>query len=114
MNIHKILSTTQRIKILKKIIYSNNVITVNKTAKELKLSKGLVSKFFNLLVSEKILKKQKIKFIVLDNLFVKSIKILLNINTFNPSLFKKYSFIKGIGLYGSYTKGTNKEDSDID
>ncbi|MCP2520900.1 nucleotidyltransferase domain-containing protein [SCandidatus Aminicenantes bacterium Aminicenantia_JdfR_composite] len=39
---------------------------------------------------------------------------MLNINIFNPSLFKKYSFIKGVGLYGSCVKGTNREDSDID
>ncbi|MCP2520899.1 hypothetical protein NLD30_10725 [SCandidatus Aminicenantes bacterium Aminicenantia_JdfR_composite] len=59
MNIYNLLSTPQRIKILKKIIYSDYPITVNKTARELKLSKGLVSKFFNILVSEKILKKTK-------------------------------------------------------
>ncbi len=114
MNIWNLLSTPQRIKILKKIIYSDHPITVSKTARELKLSKGLVSKFFNILVSEKILKKQKKKFIILDNLFVKSIKILLNINIFNPALFKKYPFIEGVGLYGSCVKGTNIEDSDID
>lgn len=114
MNIYNLFSTAQRIKILERIIYSNNSITVNRTAKELRLSKGLVSKFFNLLVSEKILKRQRTKFIVLDNLFVKSIKILLNVNIFNPYIFKKYPFIEGVGLYGSCAKGTNKEDSDID
>ena len=46
MNIYNLLSTPQRIKILKKIIYSDYSITVNKAGRELKLSKGLVSKFF--------------------------------------------------------------------
>src|SRR4030042_3924722 len=114
MNLHNILSTPQRIRILESIIYSNNSVSVNKTAKETRLSKGLVSKFFNILSVEKILRGQKTGFIVLDNLFVKSLKILLNISIFNASFFRKYSFIKGVGLYGSCAKGTNNEESDID
>ena len=114
MNIYNVFSTAQRIKILEKISYSDNPISVNITAKELKLTKGLISKYFKLLVYQKILKKHNNKFLVLNNLFVKSIKILLNINIFNMSLFKKYPFVEGVGLYGSCTNGTNKEDSDID
>jgi predicted nucleotidyltransferase len=114
MNINKIFSTFQRVTILEKIIYSDSLVSVNITAKDLRLSKGLISKFFNLLVSEKILKKRRTKFIVLDNSFVRAIKILLNINNINPSIFKKYSFIEALGIFGSCTKGTNKEDSDID
>lgn len=114
MNINKIFSTFQRVTILEKIIYSDSLVSVNKTAKDLRLSKGLISKFLNLLVSEKILKKRRAKFIVLDNSFVRAIKILLNINNINPSIFKKYPFIEALGIFGSCTKGTNKEDSDID
>ena len=114
MNIYSVFSTSQRIKILQKMIYSSNPISVNKTAKELKLTKGLVSKYFNLLVSQKILKRYNNKFLVLNNLFVKSIKILLSINVFNLSIFRKYPYIEGVGLYGSCANGTNIEDSDID
>ena len=44
----------------------------------------------------------------------RAVKILLNLNLFYTYLFKKYDFIKGAGIYGSYVKGTNTEDSDID
>lgn len=114
MNINKLFSTEERLKILGKIIFKDISMNVNRTAKELKLSKGLVSKYFNLLVSEKILKRNKNQFTVLGNSSVRSIKILLNINQFKPILFKKYPFIEGVGLYGSCVKGTNKGDSDID
>jgi len=114
MNINSLFSTEERIKIIENIIFTDNQINVNKTASELRLSKGLISKYFNLLVSKKILQKRKNKFFVLDNSIVKSIKILFNINQFKPSFFKKYPFIEGVGLYGSSVKGTNNEDSDID
>jgi len=114
MNINSLFSTEERIKIIENIIFTDNQISVNKTASELKLSKGLISKYFNLLVSKKILQKRKNKFFVLDNAKVKSIKILFNINQFKPSFFKKYPFIEGVGLYGSCVKGTNNEESDID
>jgi len=59
MNINILFSSNKRVKILNKIIFSDNPVAVNKTAKELKLSKGLVSKYFNLLVSGKVLKRHK-------------------------------------------------------
>ncbi len=114
MNINNLFSTNKRVRIINRIIFSDKPVAVNKTAKELELSKGLISKYFNLLASEKVLKRYKNKFTVLDNSFVKSIKIFLNVNQIKPSFFKKYSFIEGVGLYGSCSKGTNREDSDID
>lgn len=114
MNINSLFSTEERIKIIKSIIFTDNQLSVNKTANKLNLSKGLISKYFNLLVSKKILQKRKNKFFVLNNSIVKSIKILFNINQFKPSFFKKYPFLEGVGLFGSCVKGTNNEDSDID
>lgn len=39
---------------------------------------------------------------------------MLNLESFDAKIFKKYSFIKSAGLYGSFTKGKNTEESDID
>ncbi|MGM0470636.1 MAG: nucleotidyltransferase domain-containing protein [Promethearchaeati archaeon] len=114
MNINILFSSNERVRILNEIIFSDFPLSVSKTAKNLKLSKALVSKYFNLLVSGKVLKRHKNQFIVLDNSLVRSIKIFLNINQFKPSYFKKFDFIKGVGLYGSCVKGTNHENSDID
>lgn len=114
MNINKVFSTSERIKIIKCIIYKTNSFSVNNTAKELNLSKGLISKYFNILLKERIVKKEKGKIVVDNNIKVKSIKILLNLEQFNISLFRKYKFVQGVGLYGSLTKGANNEESDID
>jgi len=110
MNINKLLSSKERLKLLNHIIYKTGRLTVNKTARELKLSKALVSQFISTLKKEGILNsKNEIK----DSLATKSIKIFLNLNLINPRAFNK-PFIKSAGLYGSFTRGENTEESDID
>jgi len=114
MNLEDIFSTAERIKILQKIIYLEEPFGVNEIARNLGLSKGLVSKYFEILAKENILKKLKRKFVVGNNSNVKSIRIMLNIQKIPKEIFKKYKFVKAVGLYGSCAKGTNTESSDID
>jgi len=114
MNISALFSTRERIKILQHCLYKNEPLSVNVVARELKLSKGLVSKFFNILVKEGVMKKINSKFIVLDCAYVRAIKIFLNLTSFKSSIFKKYAFVRSAGIYGSVVKGENTEDSDID
>lgn len=109
-----IFSTKQRVKILKDIIFRNTTISVNNIASQLKLSKGLISKYFDILTKEKVLKRAGGKFIVSDSSLVKGIRILLNIRDINVSMFRKYSFVAAVGLYGSCAKGENLEGSDVD
>jgi predicted nucleotidyltransferase len=109
-----IFSTKERIKILSKIIFLEEEFGVNQIAKDLELSKGLISNYFNLLVKEGILSRKGIKFVVENNSKVKGIKIILNILKADISLFKKYKFVKAVGLYGSCAKGTNTKNSDVD
>ncbi len=108
-----IFSTKQRMKILKHIIFRNDVIGVNNTAAELKLSKGLVSKYFELLAKKGILKKRNNKYVINNSSFTKGTKILLNVNSIDLRPFKM-DFVKSVGLYGSCAKGDNDVDSDID
>ncbi len=110
----KILSSKERINILEEIIYYENSFKVSEIAKKLKLSKGLISKYFNILKKEKVLSRKKNEFFVVDNKNSKSLKIMLNLNKFEDISFNKYNFVKAVGLYGSTTKGTNTESSDID
>jgi len=110
MNIHKLLSSRERVKILNCILYKTGPLAVNKTAKDLKLSKALISQFFTILKKEGVLgNKNKIK----SNLATKSLKILINLNSIDAKIFNK-PFIKAAGLYGSFIKGENTEESDID
>lgn len=114
MNIETLLSTKERIKILSHIIYKSEYISVNRVANDVKLSKGLISKYLDSLTKEGILKRADGKFLVKNSIQTKAIKILLNLNIFDSDLFKKYRFVKSAGLYGSFVKGTNTENSDID
>lgn len=114
MNITDIFSTREREMILRTIIYKTGPIGVNKTAREAELSKGLVSSYLNRLVKESILEKKDGKFFVTNNIKTKAIKILLNLSRFDVNIFSGYGFVKSAGLYGSYAKGSNTEDSDID
>ncbi|MBU4501225.1 MAG: nucleotidyltransferase domain-containing protein [Nanoarchaeota archaeon] len=114
MNIPKIFSTKERLEIVNFVIYKTESLNVNKVASELKLSKGLVSKFFDILIKEGILKRTENKFQTRDNNNTQAIKIMLNLENFNTKIFKKYNFIKSVGLYGSFVKGKNTEESDID
>jgi predicted nucleotidyltransferase len=109
-----IFSTSERIRIIEKIIFREDNLSVNDIASKVGLSKGLVSKYFDMLRREGILIRKNGMFFVRNSAFTKAIKILLNIKKASLQKFKKYPFIKSAGLYGSCAKGENNEDSDID
>lgn len=109
-----IFSTKERIKILEAVIYKKDNLSVNNIATQLKLSKGLVSKYLDILVRGGIAKRSNRKFVIKSSLLTEGIRILFNLKNINPKIFKKYPFIKSVGLYGSCAKGENTEDSDVD
>jgi predicted nucleotidyltransferase len=107
-------STSQRIKILEAVIFRTDSVSVNNIASQLGLSKGLISKYFQILLKEQILKKEKGKLVVADKASVKAVKILLNVRRIDTRIFGKYPFVTAVGLYGSCARGENTEDSDVD
>jgi len=111
---NKLFSTKERIKILRAVIFSEQPISVNAIANRLKVSKGLVSKYLNVLRKEGIAKRLNGKCLIVDSAITKGVKILLNIAGIDVEIFKKFDFIEAVGLYGSCAKGENTSDSDID
>lgn len=107
-------STSQRIRILEAVIFRTGGISVNNIASQLNLSKGLVSKYFQILLEQEILKREKDGLFVSDSPSVKAIKILLNVRNIDPRIFGKYPFVSAAGLYGSCARGENTEESDVD
>ena len=114
MNMEQIFSTKERIKILGEVIFRTDSLSVNNVSFKLGLSKGLVSKYFDILTKGNILKKTKGKVFVADSSMVKAVKILLNVRGIPVRVFKKHSFVLSAGLYGSCARGENNDDSDID
>ena len=109
-----IFSTKERIKILKAVIFSDQPISVNVIAAKLKISKGLVSKYLDVLLREGIAKKSNGKYLIVDSPITKAAKILLNITSIDTGIFKKFDFVEAAGLYGSCAKGENTDESDVD
>jgi len=109
-----IFSTKERIKILKAVIFSVQPISVNVVAVRLKISKGLVSKYLDVLLKEGIAKKSNGKYLIVDSPLTKAAKILLNITAIDTGIFKKFGFVEAVGLYGSCAKGENTDESDVD
>lgn len=107
-------STSERIKILEAVIFRTGSVSVNNIASQLGLSKGLVSKYFQILLKEQILKKEEGKLVVADSTSVKAVKILLTVKRIDTRIFDKYPFVTAVGLYGSCARGENTEDSDVD
>ena len=97
------------------VIFQTGPLSVNLMAKKLKLSKGLVSMYMDILAREGVVKRAGSKFLMNHNAsFVKGIKVLLNLSAIDTRILKKYPFIEAVGLYGSCAKGENTEDSDAD
>jgi predicted nucleotidyltransferase len=114
MNIEKLLSTKERVAILRNVIYWERQFGVNEIAGKTGLSKGLVSKYFEILEKENILARNKGKFIVRNTKEVKALKILFNVQGIKTDILKRHKFVKAAGLYGSCSRGTNTESSDVD
>jgi len=110
----KVFSTNERIKILKTVIFSDKPIGVNIIASKLKVSKGLVSKYLDVLSKEGISKRSNGKYMIVDSAITRGIRILINLVNIDNKIFKKFDFVEAAGLYGSCTKGENTEDSDVD
>ncbi len=115
MNLWKILSSKERVETLE-FILEKEMVGVEELSTSLKRSKGFVSQFLRLLEEEGTLKKQKRKYFVLHEApEVRAIKIMLNIIKLQKSLVKhRKEWMVSVGVYGSFSKGTNREDSDID
>lgn len=110
----ELFSTVERVKILQNVIYKTGKVSAADTVRKLKLSKGLVSKYFAILLKMGILKKTKNGLFVVPSVTVKAVRILLNLREIDVSIFKKHGFVKAAGLYGSCAKGENTEESDVD
>ena len=114
MNLPALLSTDERIKILRGVIFHEGKLNVNQTAKDIRLSNGMISKYFKYLCKDGVMKRTGKDFHIHENASTKALKILLNLDMFDANLFKKYQFVKSAGLYGSVARGTNTERSDVD
>lgn len=111
MNLQILFSSPERVRILDYVLVRRNV-KVSEVYSNLRLSKGLVSQYLKTLVKEGILIKKK-HYLLRDNCFVRYTKVLLSLSKINIEKIDKTK-ICGLGIYGSWAKGTNTLESDVD
>ena len=116
MNITTLFSTTKRVRILDHLLkHPSEPINMNRLAKKLGMSAGLIHKYVTILREEGIVSGN----LLVESPVVHSLRLLLNLKRIEESnvlgkLRKHFKKAKGIGIYGSWAKGTNKEDADLD
>lgn len=88
-------------------------IKITEVAKESKTSKASVSLTVKRLTKEEIIKDWHVN---MANPRTRALKILINIDSITKAgmVAKLKPYALGIGIYGSWAKGTNTEASDID
>ncbi|WP_048151613.1 nucleotidyltransferase domain-containing protein [Palaeococcus ferrophilus] len=111
---HELLSTEERIKILRHVL-EQPLVGVEETAKATGVSKGLVSKTLSLLVKYGIAEKRGRKFRILNNPKKRELKRFLNFTYLYPKLEGlREGWTLGLGVYGSFARGENTPESDLD
>ena len=87
--------------------------TVGKVALAAGVSKGLVSGYLNMLVSEGLLRRENRTFQRGDTPLWPAIKRLMNLDLLKDTIVLP-EWARGVGIYGSWAGGTNTTESDLD
>jgi predicted nucleotidyltransferase len=109
-----LMNTEERRTLLEHLLFHpSEKILIRKIAKKLKLNPGFVAQFAKQARKEGILKAGKVD---LENPKTRAFKVLFNIGRLERihPCFRTNKWIIGIGVYGSWSKGTNAEESDVD
>jgi predicted nucleotidyltransferase len=114
MNVEALVSTPERLKILRDILYRKGSFGVSGVSRSTGLSKGLVSGYLNLLVDSRVLERDGRGFMNRLSVESRALRILLNLSSVNVEVFHRRAFVEAAGLYGSWAKGANDEESDVD
>lgn len=115
MNISELLSTPEKERVLRRLLYSSSEASLRQTARQAGVSAGQVHKYLSILRKRKLATGKKLN----DAPLVKVLRLTENVaqleNIDAVGLVRsKLAGVEGIGLYGSWAKGTNDEKSDVD
>ncbi|MCX6768636.1 MAG: nucleotidyltransferase domain-containing protein [Candidatus Micrarchaeota archaeon] len=113
MRTNMLLSTKERVEIVKEAVFAPETVTVTGIAKKTGISKSVVSGILGLMLKEKIMGRKGLAFVPLGSPQAVAMRLLFNVSAFEPGLFA-HPFVKAAGLYGSWAKGTNTMESDVD
>jgi predicted nucleotidyltransferase len=108
----ELFKTEERACILRYVIYRKSFRAVD-VSRETGVTKGLVSRYLNILEMQGLLQKKGREYYPHDCARCRAVRLLLNLERIDLSALS-LGFARGIGLYGSWARGTNDEESDLD
>ena len=115
INISELISTKERENILTRLLYSSHQLSLHQIARDAGVSPSQVHKYISICKKYGLIKDTIMK----DYPVVRALRLMENIVFLEKS--KLADFInsqiknaKGIGIYGSWARGTNNENADID
>jgi predicted nucleotidyltransferase len=102
----------ERISILR-AVSERGKVSVQSVTRGNAVSKGLASLYLNLLVDNHLLTRENRAFCRKDDSMWRAIKLLLNLDLLVPATDLP-PWARGVGMYGSWARGTNTNESDLD
>ena len=108
----ELFKTEERAEILRSVMFGSSS-SVAEVSRATGVSKGLVSRYLHLLEMHGLLQKEGRKYSPRDSAHSRAIKLLLNLEKMDLSALIPDS-VKDLGIYGSWARGTNHQDSDLD
>ena len=108
----ELFKTEERAKVLRYVMF-RSVFRVAEVSRATGVTKGLVSRYLRLLEEYGLLQKEWREYSPHDGAHSRAIKLLLNLERIDLSALSLGS-ARGLGLYGSWARGTNHQESDLD
>jgi predicted nucleotidyltransferase len=108
----ELFKTEERARVLRYVMF-RSAFSVAEVSRATRVTKGLVSRYLRLLVEHGLLQKEGREYSPHDGAHSRAIKLLLNLERIDLSALSLGS-ARGLGLYGSWARGTNHQESDLD
>ena len=108
----ELFKTEERARILRYVMF-RSAFSVAEVSRATGVTKGLVSRYLRLLEEYGLLQKEGREYSPHDGAHSRAIKLLLNLEKIEISTLSLGS-ARGLGLYGSWARGTNHQESDLD
>jgi len=108
----ELFKTEERARVLRYAMF-RSAFRVAEVSRATGVTKGLVSRYLRLLVEYGLLQREGRVYSPHDGAHSRAIKLLLNLERIDLAALSLGS-ARGLGLYGSWVRGTNHQESDLD
>lgn len=108
----ELFKTEERVRVLRYVMFRKSFRAVD-VSKYTEVTKGLVSRYLHILELNGLLQKKGREYSPQDSYLPRAIRLLLNLERIDLSALSM-DYARGLGLYGSWARGTNDQESDLD